>query len=715
MLQEVSLGLLYGVEYILWMYSFASIVFIGVLAEFLPVGVVVVLVGSGLVGVIVALTSSVPINCAATDAQPAAILASVAIIMNERIAEFAAPAAAAATLLVIMAMVTIGFSVCLRLIVSLKVDILLQLVPFPVVCGFLGGLGWLLLDAGFNITTGFGVYDLPALLGQGPLENWIPSFLCGLSIYLMVHFRRHILTLPVSHLLCFVGFYAVAYLSGTSLETMRAEGLLFRLDHSGSVKGFDDLDFAGVNFEFILSVLPEMATIILFVLLSAAFNLSGLEVGMRTTIPLRDELRRLGNANVASGLVMGLPGVTDIDADLTVHKVGVRSRVFPLLTSAICIAATLLGSGIIEYIPKFLIATMIFYSAVQFTHEWLFAASRTMPRDEALVVWLIFGVIAAVGFIPGVVLGILVSSLMFVIRYSNIDVVASSFPLNSIGSSVERSQPERRTLSLRGQEVNVFNLRGFLFFGSASLFFEKLKKTTDEGGKLSYVIFNFSRVTGIDSTAVQVFLKIVDYLKAAGIKPIMCGMNPMVRIAFSRSLGFEASNTLILEELDLALKWTEEALLAEEARGAETPDIQDILVGIFQDRDKATRLAGVMTRCAFDAGAHLFRQGDEGTGFYIIESGVVEVRLEPPNGPVIRLREFRSGTTFGEMAAYSDSKSRSASAVAIAPTVAYHLSPETIDSLGDAAAEYRSIVHEFVARLLASRLAFMNKRFEFSV
>ena len=91
---------------------------------------------------------------------------------------------------------------------------------------------------------------------------------------------------------------------------------------------------------------------------------------------------------------------------------------------------------------------------------------------------------------------------------------------------------------------------------------------------------------------------------------------------------------------------------------------------------------------------------------------MVEVRLEPTDGKIIRLREFRRGTAIGEMAAYSKSKSRTASALAIEPTVAYELAPDAIAQLGAEAPAYRAIVHEFVARLLTARLTFMNKRFE---
>jgi SulP family sulfate permease len=710
--QEVSLGLLIGIEYILWIYTFASIIFIGELSSFLPVGVVMLLLGSGLLGLIVALTSSVPLHAATADEQAAAVLASIAIIMNSQLSDFSGTGAAAATLIVIIAATTLTFSLCLRLVVYFKVDILLQLIPFPVVCGFLGGLGWLLLDAGFNVTTDMGIASIAALVQPDVLAFWLPAFLCGFVIYVTTLYRQHILILPLSRLICFVGFYLIAYTFGASMGSMQEDGWLFDLSRSGATMGFGDLDFAGVNFAFIVSVLPQMATIVLLVLLSATFNLSGMEVGTRSIIPLRDELRRLGNANAASGLAMGLPGLTDIVVNITVHKAGVKSRIFPLVVAGTCLAAVLFGGAIIAYLPKFVIGTVIFFSAIQFAHEWLIVASRNMPRTEALVVWSIFGVIAAVGFIPGIILGILLSSLMFIIRYSNINVVDSSFSLNEVGSSVDRSQPEVRVLHVRGKEVKIFNLRGFLFFGSANLFFESFKNISEDSHKYSHFVFNFARVTGIDSTAVQVFLKIINFLGNTKIVPIICGLNPSIRQAFQKSGNFDENEILILDELDLALKWAEEQLLEQSPPDVNGSNLQEILETIFEDRTKAETMARSMSRCTYAKGEYIFHQGDLDTSLYVIESGVVEVRLEPVNSPPIRLREFRRGTIIGEMAAYSKQKSRSAAAVATEPTVAYQLSPDTLENMGDSAAAIRSILHEFVARLLVSRLAFMNKRLE---
>lgn len=60
------------------------------------------------------------------------------------------------------------------------------------------------------------------------------------------------------------------------------------------------------------------------------------------------------------------------------------------------------------------------------------------------------------------------------------------------------------------------------------------------------------------------------------------------------------------------------------------------------------------------------------------------------------------------MAAYTANKKRSASAVAIKPSVLYRLDASRMKVLNGFDAE--AVLHELVARLLTARLGFMNQR-----
>ncbi|MGH6661140.1 MAG: SulP family inorganic anion transporter [Rhodospirillales bacterium] len=714
---DASWGAVHGVRWALWAYVFASLIFTGALAPYLPLAAIVFLVGTAVIGIVVGLTSKVATNVAAADAQAAAILSSIAVLMNARIDAFAGPAAMASTMFFIIALSTLLFGLCFHLIARFRLGLLIQLIPLPVVCGFLAGIGWLLFAAGLaevaHLKVNLG--NAVQLFEPKRMAQWLPAMVAGAAILWLTSRKTNPVVLPGALLAGIAGFYAVVLALEIPLQTLRETGWLFDIDGETGVAALASLSLDQVSFRFVASALPEIATLVLIALLIASLSLSALELATGALLDLGHELKSHGTANLASGLVLGLPGYTKVAATVTNQRLGGSSRLLPLLSGAIPIIFAVAGGAFIGFLPKVVLASLIFMVAFQFLYDWMVVACRSMGTSDRLTVWAIFAVIVMIGFIPGITLGIMLTSLMFIVRYSKMGIVRSAFSLAQVGSTVDRSPVETKIIGRFGNEVKVFNLRGFVFFGSASLFFETIKIMCQTEPGYRYVIFDFKSVLGIDSTATQVFSKIINFLESQGIEPIFCGMNAAVAEAFQVSNVVTGDEFLVLSDLDLALRSTEEILLDNRLHRAHALNIHDILVEIIKDKEKAALLVGIMDRLELKRGDYLFRQGDTDSSLYVIESGSIEVRLEKLDGSAIRLREFRPGTVVGEMAAYTDSKQRSASAIAMRPTVVYRLVPENVKKLPDRARECETALHEFVARLLAARLTFMNKRMEVEI
>jgi len=711
---DASWGVLNGVEWALWAYVFASLIFTGALVPYLPLAAVVFLVCTTVLVAVVGVTSKMPVNVAATDSQAAAILSAIAVLMNARVDQFEGPAAMASTMFFIIAATTLAFGVAFHLIARFRLGLLIQLIPLPVVCGFLAGIGWLLFEAALAEVSGLEIAfaQAPKLLEPGRMARWLPAMAAGAAILWLMTARKNPFVLPGALLAGFVAFYAVALAFDIPFAALREAGWLYDIEAEAGVAALKSLSLDQVNFRFVLSVLPEMATLVLIALLIASFSLSALELATGTLLDLDHELKSHGTANIASALVLGVPGYTEVAVTVMNRRLGATSRLLALLTAAVPAAVAVFGGAFIGYLPKVVLAALIFVVAFHFLYDWMVVACRNMTLSDTLTVWAIFAVIVVIGFIPGIALGIALTSLTFIVRYSKMGIVRSAFSLAQVGSTVDRTAAEARIINRFGNEVKVFNLRGFVFFGSASLFFEMAKKLPQDEPDLRYVIFDFKAVLGIDSTAVQVFSKITNFLNSKGIEPIFCGMSPMVADAFQSSQVIVEGDFLTLKDLDRALMWTEEILLDNRLYRRVSTNVRDILAEIIGDGGKADLLAGIMDRLELAPKEYLFRQGDADTSLYVIESGSIEVRLEKPEGGTIRLREFRPGTVVGEMAAYTDLKQRSASAVATQPTVVYRLVPEKIKDLPVHARDCETALHEFVARLLAARLTFMNKRVE---
>ena len=66
--------------------------------------------------------------------------------------------------------------------------------------------------------------------------------------------------------------------------------------------------------------------------------------------------------------------------------------------------------------------------------------------------------------------------------------------------------------------------------------------------------------------------------------------------------------------------------------------------------DEVAKICGVLDVCDYEQGADIVTQGDEGSTFFIIENGSVDVvRTESETGQSVTLATLKEGNFFGEM------------------------------------------------------------------
>jgi SulP family sulfate permease len=96
---------------------------------------------------------------------------------------------------------------------------------------------------------------------------------------------------------------------------------------------------------------------------------------------------------------------------------------------------------------------------------------------------------------------------------------------------------------------------------------------------------------------------------------------------------------------------------------------------------------------------------------YFIESGMLTAQLEGADGELVRLRSMRGGTTVGEMGIYLGAP-RTASVVASEASVVYRLSEDALNRMRQDDPDVAATLHEWIARMLAERLAANNRTIE---
>jgi SulP family sulfate permease len=258
-----------------------------------------------------------------------------------------------------------------------------------------------------------------------------------------------------------------------------------------------------------------------------------------------------------------------------------------------------------------------------------------------------------------------------------------------------------------GDRVQILRVHGFLFFGTSNGLLERIR-TRMEATPLRFLVIDLRRVTGVDSSAVVSFVKVVHLAEAFGFELVLTGVSDQVRKQLGQGGVVESEGIVRFEpDLDRGLQRCEEGLL--EGAVAEPLVVAD---------GSSDGLAGMppglrayLERRELPEGTVLIRQDEQPDDVFVLESGRLSVETVTPEGTRMRLRTLRPGVVVGEMAMYTGVP-RSADVVAEAPSVVLRLSRESIERVEAADPALAAALHRWLATTLSERLGESLKAFD---
>ena len=668
-----------------------SLIFTGELRESLSIGIGIGLVGSAVVGLIMALLSSFPGLYAGTQDASAAILGLAAA----SIASSLVGPELVDTVLAMIVVTSLATGAVFSLMAGFRLGEVAKFVPFPVIGGLLAGTGYLIAEGGLGMLR---VGSLSDMLTTDALGLLWPGVLLAV-LYFAASRRqwspRIYLWLLVAAI---AGFHLVTQITGVPRADSLASGWLLGPFPSGSLwPGLVTGALTGADWAAIAGQAASLVTILLISPLTLLFYVSALEIGTKRDLDLDVELRAAGWANLAAGAVGGPPGYLYLADTLIAHRL-VGGRRAPAIVAAVGVLALVgIGGAVLELLPQFVIAGLLLFVGAEFLFDWLWAARRRMNRlDYGLLVGIVV-IIVTVGFLPGVIAGLVAAIALFVYRYSRIDVVKHLLTAEDHQSNIERPLEHTDYLRERGQAVLILELQGFVFFGTANRILEHLKTRLGTMDELQFLICDFRLVSGLDSSAIALFERIALLARDNDLRLLLTGLSPSARMQFSELR--ESYQDVIHEEADLdhGMAWCEDRLL----EGLPTESSRDLPGGL------AEHLGGYLVARTFGAGERLMTQGDPTPGIYLIRSGRATVLLDTEGAPV-RLRTLLEGTVLGEISLYRREPC-TATVITDTPCEVWHLTPQSFDRLCRDDPAAAAELHVFVARTLAGRVSYANR------
>ena len=600
---------------------------------------------------------------------------------------------------------------------------LIKYVPYPVVSGYLSGVGLIIIIS--QVPKFLGLPKQVAFwegLASPSLWQWQGVAVGAVTVAVMV--TAPMLTKAVPAAILGLASGVIAYfglaladpalltLPGNALVVgpLGGSGVSFGDAIAGRWKAIGDLDVAELG-----RLLVPAATLAVLLSIDTLKTCVVLDALTRSRHNSNRELVGQGLGNLASAFIGGVPGAGQMGATLVNMSSGAQTRLSGLIEGVLALIAFLILGTFIAWVPiPALAGILIVIGFRMFDRASLhLLKSRATILDFAVIVTVVV-VALTVSLIAASGAGIALAIVLFIREQIRGSIVRSKAYGNQMFSKRVRLPDEMAILEKRGDHTAIFELQGSLFFGTT----DQLYTTVEPELKTrTYIILDMRRVQSVDLTAVHMLEQIEGMLAERGAFLIFSHLPENVPSGqdmrqYFDQVGLVKSESHIqtFSELDEALEWVEERLIEEEhlERMLEKPlELREIDVFLGRKESTLAALESCMDKRSYKAGEKIFAQGDAGDEMFLIRRGAVRIVLSLSEKQSHHLATFGRGDFFGEMA-FLDPAPRSADALAFTDTDLFVLSRTRFDTLAEEHKKLAMGLVLSVSRVLSIRLRYAN-------
>ena len=588
-LTDVFAGAICSILSIAYCLSYAALIFTGPVAHLLAYGVAATFLSAAIGGAVVALRSSLPFAIAGPDSSISVVIAAMVATVTHRIVAHGGGDLLEPTLIV-MSLATAFTGLVLCILGFTHAGRAIRFVPYPVIGGFLGATGWLMITGAAQVIT-----DQPPVLTNiggffdvGIAGKLAAALIVAVTLHLALRRSKSPLILPGVLLAAFAATYLILSLTGLSMADAQADGWMFRQQPVAPLT----LPWkAGALHSFSWTSLPSLAgdlLAILFVTISTLLlNTTGIELATRSEANIERDLKVLGLANLLTAALGGYVSCTSLSRSILVRTAGATSRLSGLTVAAVSAAILIADPSFLGYVPKYVLGGLLIFLGSGLVYQWMIRSARQLLTLEYLSLIAIALLIINWGFVAGVLIGVVIGCGTFALSASRVSAIKFNFDGYEYRSSLDRGPHELALLADHGREIQGLALQSYLFFGSANRLYQHVKALFARQPECRFLIFDFRRVTGIDSSATQSFAQIKQAATEAGSRIVLTNLSPELERPF-RSAGFLSDGVIVAADLDRALESCEQAIIdAHQAEGSELAIIARLAVG--SPRRSATR------------------------------------------------------------------------------------------------------------------------------
>lgn len=399
----------------------------------------------------------------------------------------------------------------------------IRLVPYPVISGFMTGIGVIIIILQLNPLLGHdspsgtlgALGFLPAALSDVHLVN----LLLGLGTLAMVY------SWPARF-----GRYLPAPLAALIAGTLVAY-FAFEVPVLGSIPtGLPELHLPVFNGEKMFLVVE--AAVILAVLGSLDSLLTSLVADNMTRERHHSnrELIGQGFGNTAAGLIGGIAGAGATMRTVVNIRSGGRSRLSGMVHALVLLAVALGLGPLAANIPMAVLAGILVKVGLDIIDWRYLKRAHQGPRWDLILMALVLVLTIFVDLITAVAAGVVLAALAFVKQVAQLQIAG----LRNLPEHLD--SPEDRAILERHREaIALFEFSGPLSFGAAADLGHHVREHCEPGSRI--LILDFSSVPFLDLSAALAVETIAADARSSGRQLYLAGMHEEVRSVLANLNG----------------------------------------------------------------------------------------------------------------------------------------------------------------------------------
>ncbi len=377
-----------------------------------------------------------------------------------------------------------------------KLGKFIRLVPYPVMLGFVNGLAIVIFLAQlgqFKVVNALGQLEWM----QGSMLYWMLG-LVALTMAIIYLLPKLTTAVPAS-LVAIVTVTAMVH--GLDLEARTVidfvRDLLPEAQKASATLAGELPTFAipmvPFTWETVMIVLPTSIILCLVGLIESLLTLSLIDEMTDTRGRGNKECVGQGVANTVNGFFGGMGGCAMIGQSMININSGGRGRLSGITAALVLLAFILFAAPLIEMIPLAALVGVMFVVVIA-TFEWAsFRIIRGVNKEDAFVLFLVTAVTVIADLAIAVVVGVIVSALVFAWKHARHIEVKSH---------------------VDSDDWKVYDLEGPLFFGSVSHF----KDLFDIANDPEHVVIDFKESRIWDSSGIDALDTLADKYEQQGKK-----------------------------------------------------------------------------------------------------------------------------------------------------------------------------------------------------